>query len=57
MKTYITNIEHSEKETAKKWNGKFVSDDCYKKVFKHNEDFKVVSLAKNIFGEYEPTYH
>ena len=54
MKIFKAEIEHNEKETSEKWVGKFVSDDCYNKVFKHNEDFKVVAPAKNIFGEYEP---
>jgi len=54
MKTFIADIEHDEKETDDKWNGKFATEDCYKKVIKCDETFRVVRPSKNILNDYEP---
>lgn len=54
MKTFVAEIEHDEKETDKKWNGKFATPDCFKQVIKCDETFRVVRPSKNILNDYEP---
>ena len=54
MKTFVAEVEHDEKETDNKWNGKFATESCYKQVIKCDETFRVVRPNKNVLNDYEP---